>query len=818
MMHAFLQDLRYAVRALRRAPGFTAAAVVTLALGIGATTTIFTVVNGVLLRSLPYAHADRIMNIWNDFGENAQSLPAVSPLDFRDYQQRSRTFESFAAASAGNVAGLSGNLTGSGEPERVELATVTANFFPLFGVQPQYGRTFLPEEEAPKGPHVVMLSDRLWRSRYGADPRVVGSTIQLDGVAHEVVGVLPSDFRLALPAEAFLVTDAEMWAPLQFDYSQAPPRNYTFFTVFGRLKPDVTLAQAQAELNGIALQFRKEFPEHAGTQVRIRAVPLQEDVVKHARPALLILLGAVGLVLVIACANVAHLLLVRATVREGEFALRTALGASRWAVVRQLLTESSLLAVAGGALGLMVTTLALGLLRALHPSNLPRLGEIDVDGRVLGFTALTCLVTTLAFGLAPALQSARQDPQRSLQAGGRSGTSAARHRVRNALIVGEVSLSVILLIGAGLLVRSFLSLQQVRPGFDAGDVLTFQLALPAGRYPTPPSRRTFVRELERQLAAVPGVRRVGIISQLPLTGSGSLSPYAFDEATARNWESVTADGRSVSPDYFAAMNTRLLAGRPFTWDDAVDKPAVIVIDETLARHAWPGQSAIGKQLQLGPTGQPNNMAEVIGVVEHERSHDLTRAVRPLIFYSMGQQIPVVLDVALETGVAPPALAGAAAAAVHALDKDLAVTRLAPMAFYLSEGMAQARFSLLLMATLGGIALVLAAVGIFGVIAYTVTQRTREFGIRIALGEDPAQTRRSVVIRSMRLVLISIGVGLGASLGLARLLAGQLYGVSPSDPLTFAGIAVLLALTALVASYLPARRATRVDPIVALRSE
>ena len=406
-MHAFLQDLRYAVRALRRAPGFSVAAVVTLALGIGATTTIFTVVNGVLLRSLPYVHADRIMNIWNDFGENAQSLPAVSPLDFRDYQQRSRTFESFAAASAGSVAGLSGNLTGSGEPERVELATVTANFFPLFGVQPQYGRTFLPEEEAPKGPHVVMLSDRLWRSRYGADPRVVGSTIQLDGVAHEVVGVLPGDFRLALPAEAFLVTDAELWAPLQFDYSQAPPRNYTFFTVFGRLKPDVTLAQAQAELNGIALQFRKEFPEHAGTQVRIRAVPLQEDVVKHARPALLILLGAVGLVLVIACANVAHLLLVRATVREGEFALRTALGASRWAVVRQLLTESSLLAVAGGALGLMVTTLALGLLRALHPSNLPRLGEIDVDGRVLGFTALTCLVTTLAFGLAPALQSAR---------------------------------------------------------------------------------------------------------------------------------------------------------------------------------------------------------------------------------------------------------------------------------------------------------------------------------------------------------------------------------------------------------------------------
>ncbi len=813
-----IQDLRFALRALRRTPGFTLAAVLTLGLGIGATTTIFTVVNGVLLRPLPYANADRIANIWNDFGEGAQSLPAVSPLDFRDYQLRSRTFESFAAASAGNVVGLRGNLTGEGEPERVDLTTVTANFFPLFGVTPQYGRNFLAEEEVPNGPHVVMLSDRLWRRRYGADPRVVGSTIQVDGIGHTVVGILPTEFHLALPAEAFLVTDAEMWAPLQFDYGDAPPRNFTFFTVFGRLKPDVSFAQAQADMHAIALQFRKEFPEHAGTNVRIRAVPLQEDVVKHARPALLVLLGAVGLVLVIACANVAHLLLVRATVREGEFALRTALGASRWAVVRQLLTESAVLAAAGGVLGLMVTTLGLGLLRALHPSNLPRLGEIDVDGRVLAFTALTCLLTTLTFGLAPALQAARQDPQRTLQGGGRSGTSAARHRVRSLLILGEVALSVVLLVGAGLLVRSFLALQQVRPGFDASDVLTFQLALPASRYQQGADRRPFIRELERRLGELPGVTRVGMISQLPLTGSGPLSPYAFDEATARNWEIVTADGRSVSPGYFAAMNTRLLAGRAFTWDDAVGKPPVIVIDETLARQAWPGQRAMGRQLQLGPTGEENNMAEVVGVVEHQRSHDLTRAVRPLIFFPMGQQAPVVLDVAVEAGVGPASLAGAVTGLVHEMDKDLAVTRLEPMAFYLSEGMAQARFSFLLMAALGGIALLLAAVGIFGVIAYTVTQRTREFGIRIALGEDPAQTRRSVVVRSMRLVLISIGVGLVASLGLARLLARQLYGVSPADPVTFAGIAGLLALTALLASYLPARRATRVDPMTALRAE
>ncbi len=817
-MLALLQDLRIAVRSLRRTPGFTLAAVLTLGLGIGATTTIFTVVNGVLLRPLPYAHADRIANIWNDFGDGAQSLPAVSPLDFRDYQQRSRTFETFAAASWGGVAGLRGNLTGIGEPERVDISTVTANFFPLFGVTPAYGRNFLGTEEVPNGPHVVMLSDRLWRRRYGADPKVVGQAIQLDGVAYTVVGILPSDFRLALPAEAFLVTDAEIWAPLQFDYGQAPPRNYTFFTVFGRLRPDATFAQAQAEMDGIALQFRKEFPEHAGTNVRIRAVPLQADVVKHARPTLLVLLGAVALVLVIACANVAHLLLVRATVREGEFALRTALGASRWAVARQLLAESALLAAAGGALGLMVTTLALGLLRVLHPSNLPRLGEIDVDGRVLAFTALTCLVTTLTFGLAPALQAARNEPHRTLQAGGRSGTSTARQRVRHLLIVGEVALSVVLLVGAGLLMRSFVALQQVRPGFDASDVLTFQLALPAARYPTPVARRTFLMELERRLGDLPGARRVGAVSKLPLTGSGSLSPYAFDEATARNWESVTADGRPVAPDFFAAMNIRLLAGRPFTWDDGADKPPVIIIDETLARQAWPGQSAVGKQLQLGPTGQPNNMAEVVGVVEHARTHDLTRAVRPLIFYPMAQQTPLGMDVAVETDVAPASLLGAVTGVVHEMDKDLAVTRAVPMTAYVSEGLAQARFSFLLMAALGGIALLLAAVGIFGVIAYTVTQRTREFGIRLALGEDPAQTRRGVIARGMGLVAPSIAVGLACSLLLTRFLGGLLYQVSPYDPLTLGGIAAVLMVVALAACYLPARRATSVDPAITLRSE
>jgi predicted permease len=771
----------------------------------------------VLLRPLPYAESGRLANIWNDLGEGAQSLPAVSPADFRDYQRRSRTFESFAAASEANVVNLRGNLTGSGEPERVTMNTITWNFFPLLGIQAALGRNFTEAEEAVNGPHVVMITDGLWRRRYGADPSLVGRTIQIDGVAHTVVGILPPGFHLLLPAEAFVVTDAEVWAPLQFDYTQVLPRNLTFFTVFGRLRPGVTFTQAQDDMNRIAAEFRVEFPEHKASNLRIRAVPLHEDIVKHARPSLLVLLGAVGLTLLIACANVAHLLLVRATVREGEFALRAALGASRWAVVRQLLTESLVLAAAGGALGLAVAALAIGFLRALHPANLPRLGEIGIDPVVLAFTAAVCMLTSVGFGLVPAIQAARADQRSTLQSSGR-GAGGGRQRIRDLLIVGEVALSVVLLVGAGLLIRSFIALQQVRPGFDPSDLLTFQVSFPSNTYPKGADRRTFLKTLEARLLAIPGVKSVGEISQLPLTGSGPLQPFAFNEETARNFESVTADGRNVSNDYFKTMNTRLLAGRYFTDDDKAGSPPVVIVDETLARLAWPGQSAVGKQLQVNPTGDPNMYVEVVGVVEHQRMHDLGRATLPQIFRPLGQGTPLTLAFAVEAGVSPQALTGVVRQAVAALDKDLPVDRLMPMEAYVGEGMAQARFSLVLMAVLGGIALLLAAVGIFGVISYSVTQRTREFGIRIALGEDPGSTQRSVIVRGMRLVGVSIAIGLAASLALAQLLAGLLYQVRPADPATFTGISALLACVALVACYLPARRATRVDPAAALRSE
>ena len=817
-MSTLAHDLRYALRALRRTPGFTAAAVAALALGIGATTTIFTVVNGVLLRPLQYENADRLVNIWNDLGEGAQSLPAVSPLDFRDYKERSRTIEDFAAAAEGNVANLRGNLTGEGEPERADIVTVTANFFPLLGVRPALGRQFLAEEEVVNGPHVIMLSHRLWQRRYAGDPSLVGKTIQIDGVAHEVVGILPRDFRLQLPKEAFQVTDGDLWAPIQFDYGQPLPRNLTFFTVFGRLAPGVTIEQAQAEMNIIAAQFRSEFKEHAASKLRIRAVPLHYDVVKHARPALLVLLGAVGMVLVIACANVANLLLVRGTTRQAEFALRTALGASRTAMIRQVLTESLLLALTGGALGLGITVAALAVLRRLHPANLPRLSDIQMDGTVLGFTVAICAVTSVLFGLVPALRAAGTDPQEHLKSGGRGGSGGDRRRARSLLIVAEVALSVVLLVGAGLLIRSFLALQRVDPGYDAGDVLTFELSMPFAKYPGGPARRAFFRELREKLQTLPGVTTVGLVSQLPLTGSGPLSPFAYNEETARNFESVTADGRNVSPEYFEAMDATLLAGRTFTYQDSAGTPPVIIVDETLAKLAWPGENAVGKRLQLAPTGEPNNTAEVVGVVEPIRQHDLTRDLLHQIYYPIGQGTPPVMTFVVEATLDPASLIPAVRQAVGEMDPAMPLSRLTPMSTYLIEGQAQARFSLVLMSVLGAVALVLTAVGVFGVISYSVGQRTREFGIRLALGEDPRRTRRSVVLGGMRLVLVSIAIGLAGSLAVTRLIAGLLYHVSPADPLTFAGIALLLAGVALLACYLPARRATRVDPALALRSE
>jgi len=808
------QDLRYAFRTLRRTPGFTIIAVLTLGLGIGATTTIFSVVHAVLMKPLPYREPDRLANIWVDLGVGNQSLPAVTPLDFLDYRQRATEFEAFAAATAGQGASGALSVSSASETERVDVVQVSANFFQLFGVDPIYGRHFATADEAAGSPQVAILSYRLWKRRFGADPNVVGRYLKLEGVDHIIAGVMPEQFRLHLPAEAFLVTDAELWRPLRFNYQNAPPRNFTTFTVFGRLKPGVTYAQAQAQMDGIARQLRQEHPIHESSDMRIRVVPLQGDIVKHTQPTLYALLGAVTFVLLIACANVAHLLLARSTERQHEMALRAALGARGFRLVRQLVTESTLLAAGGAAVGLLFASIGLSLLRAINPGNLPRMDDVQIDGVVLVFTAGVSALTALVFGLVPALRTASPDLNRTLRANSSLSPSRAQLKVRNILVIAEIALALVLLVGAGLLMRSFVRLQQVEPGFEYERALTFRVAFPFTRRP-PEVRGPFVQEIERRVRMLPGVTHVGVTTQLPLTGSGALQPYAYNEATAQNWESETSDRRQVSPDYFAAMGTRLIEGRFF---DAHDRNPRIVIDETLAAQAWPGQSAVGKLLQTNPNGSgPNLYSEVVGVVEHMRILDLTRAVRPQIWGPL-TFIPPSFYVVVRTNGQPAALSGEVRKIVRDLDPGTAVDRVLPMAWYVSDGLAQARLSLALMGAFGAVALLLAAVGVYGVISYSVGQRTREIGIRIALGENPGSVRNSILVQGLRLIVPSLAIGAAAAWLLSQFIATLLYQTEPADPITFLATSAILFAVGLAGCYIPARRATMVSPIVAIRSE
>jgi predicted permease len=808
-------DITYAWRTLRRSPGFAAVAILTLGLGIGATTTIFTIVHGVLLRPLPgYREPERIANMWVDFGVGAQSLPVMSPGDFRDYQQRSRSFESLAAGSGGLVIGATGALTDpGGPPERVELSPVSANFFPLLGVDPIHGRHFTAEEEAVGGPRVVILSYGLWARRYGGDPSIVGRTIRLDGIDQTVVGVMPRDFHLWLPAEAFLITDSQIWKPLQYNYANQPPRNFTLFTVFGRLKPGVTFAQAQSEMSEIARQLRQENPVLEDGDMRIRVVPLQEDVVKHARRAIVSLFVAVGFVLLIACANVAHLLLARATSREREMAVRGALGAIRGRMVRQLATESLVLAAGGCLAGIVFARLCTNLLVALKPANLPKLDVVKLDGTALLFAVGASVLTAVIFGLVPAARAAAINLNRALRTAG--SASVGQVRLRGMLMIAEMSLALVLLIGAGLMIRSFMALQQVRPGFDAEHLLTFRAALPLPKYQNPQLRLATMRQIEERIRAIPGVTDVGFVSQLPLSGSGPLSPFAYNETTARNWESETSDGRFISPGFFRAMGTRLIAGRFFDEHDTPQQ-RLIIVDDTLAAKAWPGENAVGKRLQVGPNGTPNNFAEVIGVVEHIREHDISRAVRPHIYNRMGANPRFA--VVIRTSTDPSSIAPEVNAVMKKLDADVPLDRLLPMTAYVSDALGPSRLNLIVMSFFGGAALLLSCVGIYGVFSYAIGQRTREIGIRMALGQDAVSVRNQVLLEGVRMSAISAAIGLVASAVLTRSLGTLLYGVKPIDPPTFAAMAAVLMAVALLGCYIPARRATLVNPIVALKTE
>jgi predicted permease len=694
VFESLVSDLGFALRSLRKSPGFATVALLTIGLGIGATTLVFSVVHSVLLRPLPYQDSHRLVNVWNDLIEERQFLPAVHPEDFRDYQRMSDTFEEFAAASGAGQVGMAGVLTSDGPPLAVDLSPVTYNFFDLLGVRPVLGRAFTEEEEAFNGPRVAVVSHELWQLRFGGDSSLVGRAIELDGSLFTVVGILPQGFRLLLPEEAFLVKHSDIWVPLQINYEDLPPRNWTWLTVLGRLREGVTLARAQSEMDQIAEELRATYPAHAGSGMQIRLVPFQHDIVKETRLALLTLFGAVGFVLLIACANVAHLLLLRGSARRRELAMRAALGASRGRIARQVFTESVVLGLLGAAVGLVFTTSGLSLLSALQPPNLPRLDEIGINGTVLAFVVGSSLITAIIFGLMPALEASRADVNELLKDGGRVGRSVGAMRVRNVLVIGEIAFSLVLLVATGLMIRTFVALQEVQPGYEPHGVLAFNISLPRVGYGDPQLARGFYTELEGRIRGLPGVEAVGSVSKLPLTGSGVLWPYAYDEKTAASFD-LSADGRITTPGYFDAMGTRLVTGRLFTEEDHAEGRRVVIVEEMLAQRAWPGEDPIGKQLQLSRQGE-NRFATVIGVVEHTRVYDLTRDVREHIYVPHGQRSSRNMSVVMQASVDPLALASLVREAVWAVDANVPVNELRPMSAYVGDAMPDTRFTSLLL--------------------------------------------------------------------------------------------------------------------------
>jgi predicted permease len=811
-MEYLLKDFRVAVRGLRASLAFTVAAVITLALGIGANTAIFTVASNVLLHPLPYRDPDRLAIIWNDYGSGGQSLPAVSLPDFRDYQLRARQFEGFAASTY-----ASAELTGKNGSQQVDVGLITSNFFSLLGVKPILGRAFTDDETVPNGPHVAILTHRIWQQQFGGRPDIVGQIISVGRVPTTVVGVLPAGFELELPPEKFLMEDSEIYQPLQIKVD-AIPRNLTGMTVLARLKPNVTWAQAQTEMDNVASQLRSEHPVHQMSGLRIRAVPLQKDVVKRARLPLLVMLVAVGFVLLIACGNVANLLLARATSRRREMAIRSALGATGAQLARQVLVESLVVSLIGGLAGVVVASLGLRMLLVLRPASLPRLNEISLDVWALAYTAGISIMTAFMFGLAPPMQAARPDLRESRVEGGRSSHRLSKSKLASGLILGQVALSVLLMIGCGLLLRSFARLQRVDPGFNAGNVLTFRVFLPASVYTNPDAIRLTFRRISDQLRGTPGIQIAGAVNKVPLTGSGPQTPYAWDSETLRHWESISADWRTVTPDYFRSMGVRLIAGRAFNDQDDVEHPKVAIVDEMLARKVWPGENAVGKRFTTTENKPPQDWLTMVGVIAHVRVLDITTNVREQVYFPFLQQPSRVMFFTLKTSGEPTALISAATAAVHRIDPDLAVHQVHTMEEYFSLAMAQARFILILSGIFAGVALLLTSVGIYGLISYFTSKRVREFGIRMALGAQREDIYQMVVGEGLRLAVGGVLIGVVSAFFLTRMLQTLLYGVGSKDPLTFVSVPLILLAVALLAAFVPASRAVRVEPMVALRLE
>ena len=811
-LETLLHDLRYGLRMLAKSPGFAIIAIATLALGIGANTAIFSVVYAVLLKPLPFADPSQLVFVFEAKPQEGISGAGFSYANLAEVRAQNHVFAELAGVQNHQL-----TLTGRGDPAAVDTAIVTPELFSLLGVKPLAGRTFLPDDGKQGALPVVLLSENLWRGRIGADPTVIGKPISLDKRSFTVVGVMPADFRYpVLPA-----TD-EVWIPLVQDPLFGPwmPRpGGHWLRVIGRLKPGVSFAQAQSELDAIGPRLAKKFPsDNSGWTIRIE--PLQQVIVGDVRTALLVLLGAVGLVLLIACANISNLLLARATSRGKEIALRIALGAGRSRIIRQLLTESAVLGLLGGAAGVLLAYWGVHALISFLPENVPQIHAIRVDASVLVFALLLSILASVIFGLAPAFFAADSNLQSTLKEGaGRSGEAASRRFARSFLAVAEVALAMVLLVAAGLLVRSFLTLTSFNPGFDVRNVVMADASLPQFQYSKPEQWTAFSDELLRRLQSQPGMRDSAMAVPLPLAnGFVNLGFDIVGNPPLPKGIAITADYVSISPNYFRVMGIRLIRGRIFNHQDAASAPPVTIISEALVQRFFPNQDPLGKQLVFGFPPNPGVPRQIIGIVGDVRDVSLSQDPGPMMYVPFDQAPFWGGEVVVRSSLSLGSVSAAIRHEVHQIDKDLPVNDIGPMSGAIDLSVSEPRFRTGLLVLFGAMALVLAAAGIFGVISYSVGRRTHEIGIRITLGATPANVLRLILSESSKLVLVGLAVGIAAALALARLLSNLLFGIRPADPFTFAAVALLLVAVATAAAYIPARRATRVDPVIALRTE
>jgi predicted permease len=816
-----MDDVRYAVRLLLKSPGFTLIALLTIASGVGASTAVFSVIDATLLRPLPYRAPDRIVMLWRKAPPSVNIGYSDVPwnrADFLDFARSTRSLQAVGAFKADSF-----NLTGSGQPMQLTGLRATAGFFRALGVDAALGRTYTEDEDQPGHPPVVILSDALWRTRFEADSSLIGRTVDLNGVAHQVIGVMPASFAFPraeeMPGSFDFPREIQVWVPAALLRGPVIPAETSDYAVVGRLKADAALADLQRDLDAHEQAMNALFPAGKGWFHTV-PMPLAEQVASSTRRPLLFIFGAVLLVLLIACSNVANLLLARSMARRREFTMRAALGASRLRLVRQLLTESFVLSVAGATAGLVMAQAAIQLAIVYGPRDIPRLGETAFDGRVFMFALAATCVTAILFGLAPAASTAGHDVGEALKRTGGRAIGTGSSRVRRVLLATEVALAVVLVVATGLMTRTFFRMLQVDPGFQPEHVLTFQLSLPAIKYPDAARQARFYGDVRAKLQALPGVDAVGIVETIPMAGSTEATGLRFPGRPAADGKNRGFSNYTVaSPGYLRAVGTTLVRGRDFLDSDDANAPPVTIINATMARKYWPDEDPIGRQVGPGSTKYP--VATVIGIAADVKHLSLRDEPQPEMYVLYTQKVYpslLVMNAIVRARIDPASLAPACRAAVESVDPDLPIANVETLNGIVHESLTPQRFALLLLAGFGALALVLASVGLYGLVSYSVGQRTQEIGVRIALGANPREIFRLILREGAASALPGIAAGLALALAASRLLARFLYGVGPFDPLTFIVVPVLLIAVAFVASAVPARRATQLDPLVALRSE